>query len=487
MAEKDNALDGTIVGNTRLGQKTLKDTGKKYANPKVADEEFKKVKDLREKVAPNADKPTSAAADKKQKKLPEIMQKLDPQKKAQIIPEMYKQMQQLRNVLNAGAASAGGGGNQGQNGQGNVGSGNAAINPFLEDALTGAFVNMTHLIGFEKVIAIILSVLQNGGINKINILYQQVVINATLNFVKMALYYGPTNIPVTQYELTPEATLSSTPSIVVLDEDVPDLYVRQWYALDNDPYPAFIEWKSPDETITFYTENHSVYYFESSDEEIYYNLETDLTKDLKNYFFINFGVYILTPEILSDILDKYAIIVEQYNLDASLGKNAGAGISQDQQGLNAAGSGGGTGNNPLGQMMGMLQGQLGGKLKDYMQNILQKQLQKSVNDKQKVQKNVQLTTQDMANNKKGFDAVLKMFGQDSNGGFGGMNLQSMLKGFQTGGGGSTGSGSTGGSSGGGGGGAGSGVPSGQGSYTGGDVSTAGLTQIESLLKLLGIT
>ena len=489
---KDNVMkDGTLIHHPKVEQEPPKLTGEvKYANPPAQKKEPKKLSDLREKVAPNADKPTSASADKQQQKLPEIMQKVDPQKKAQIIPEMYKQMQQLRNVLNAGAASGGGGsgGDQGQNSQGNVGGGNAAVNPFLEDALTGAFVNLSKIVGFEKVILIILFVLDNGGLEKIDSIYQQVVINATLNFIKMALYYGPNDIPVTKYNLVPEATSTTTPSNVIDYKDVPSLYVRQWYPLDYNPYPAFIEWKSSDETITVYTKNDSVYYFENSNEEIYYTIETGLTVDLRDYFVINFGVYILTPKILSDILNKYALVAEQYNLDMSLGKDAGSGLSQDQQNLNNSGNqGGGGGGNQMGQMMGTLQGQLGGKLKEHMQNIMEKQLPKSVNDKQKVQKNIQLGTQDMANNKKGFDAIQKMFGQDSGGGMSGMNLQDIMKGFKSGGGGSAGSGAGGGASGGGGGGAGSGVPSGQGPYDGGNISSSGLTQINSLLSLLGIS
>jgi len=80
-----------------------------------------------------------------------------------------------------------------------------------------------------------------------------------------------------------------------------------------------------------------------------------------------------------------------------------------------------------------------------------------------------------------------MFGQDSGGNMSGMNLQDMMKGFQSGGGGSAGGVAGGGSSGGGGGGAGCGVPSGQGPYTGGNISDSGLTQISSLLGLLGIS
>jgi hypothetical protein len=472
-------------------------TDPKYADaPFVDTDDGKSLEDVKTKFAPNADKPTSASAEKGQKKLPEIMQKVDPQKKAQVIPEMYKQMQQLRNVLNAGAASGGGGGgDQNQNNQGNPGGGNATVNPFLEDALTGAFANFSKKYGFERVIQVILSVLVDGGLEKIDSIYKQIVINATLNFIKMALYYGPDNIPVTQYELVPEITSSSNiPTNIVEYSEVPSLYVRQWYVLETDPYPSYIEWQSPDGATKIYTVNDSVFYFSSSNEELYYTLEIGLTTDLdiyfSNFYILVQGVptyYILTPKILSDILNKYALIAEQKNIDYSLGKDAGSGIADDSQNLNNSGNQGGGGGGGMGQMMGMLQGQLGGKLKDHMQNIMQKQLPKSVNDQQKVQKNIQLSTQDMANNKKGFDSIEKMFGQDSGGNLGGMDLQSMMKGFQSGGGGSSGSGAGGGSSGGGGGGAGSGVPSGSGPYDGGDISDSGLTQIESLLTLLGIS
>jgi hypothetical protein len=57
--------------------------------------------------------------------------------------------------------------------------------------------------------------LDNGGLAKINSLYQQTVINATLNFIRLALYYGPNDIPVTAYQLVPNASTTATPYNVV--------------------------------------------------------------------------------------------------------------------------------------------------------------------------------------------------------------------------------------------------------------------------------
>jgi hypothetical protein len=62
----------------------------KLKDPKYADAPFvdadqgKKVDDIREKLAKNAEKPTSASADKKDDQLPQIMQKVDPQKKLKL-------------------------------------------------------------------------------------------------------------------------------------------------------------------------------------------------------------------------------------------------------------------------------------------------------------------------------------------------------------------------------------------------------------------
>lgn len=471
----------------------------KLKDPKYADAPFvdadqgKKVDDIREKLAKNAEKPTSASSDKKDDQLPQIMQKVDPQKKAQVIPEMYQQMQQLKNILNAGAASGGGGGsNQQQNEQGTLTVGNSVVSSVLDDALAGAFVNFSKLTPFTNVISIILSVLDNGGLEKINSLYQQTVINATLNFIRLALYYGPNDIPVTTYQLVPDPKTTATPDKVVEYSEVPSMYVRQWYALETNPYPSHITWVSSDGKTKLYTLNDSYYYFETSSQEIYYITESGLTNDLKKYFVFDLSIqkiFTLTPEILSDVLDKYALIIEKYNIDVSLGKDVGDGVAQDSENLNNQNQqgGGGGGGSGIGQMMGMLQGMLGGQLKDHMQNIMQKQLPKSVNDTQKINKNIQLSTQDMANNKKAGDSIEKMFGMDSNGGLGGMNLQGIMQGFQSGGGGSSGGSSGGGGSGGGGGGAGSGVPSGQGPYTGGDVPSGGLVQIQSLLSLLGVS
>jgi hypothetical protein len=139
------------------------------------------------------------------------------------------------------------------------------------------------------------------------------------------------------------------------------------YVLESNPYPSYITWLSPDGNTKLYTLNESYYYFETSSQEIYYTVESGLTEDLKKYFVYDLTIqqiFTLTPEILSDILDKYALIIEKYNIDVSLGKDVGDGIAQDSQNLNNQNQqGGGGGGSGIGQMMGMLQGMLGGQIK----------------------------------------------------------------------------------------------------------------------------
>jgi hypothetical protein len=465
----------------------------KYADaPFVDTDKGKLLTDVRDKFAPNADKPTTAAADAQQKNLPDILKKVDPQKKAQVIPKLYEQMNQMKNVMNAGAASGGGAGAGG--GEQQDPSGNASTNVLVEEALTGALAILVRDYGFERVIEILLLALSNDGINLINPRYRNIVINAVSNLIRLALYYGPLNIPVSQYDDTIFGDIVPDPLVTI----VPDLYMKQYYTLDEDPYPGYVEWLSPDETIKVWTRKEiDSYHYSTSNEEIFSLAEKALAEDLDPYFRPN-TILILTAEIINELLDKHCVRVDADMLDIALGNNAGGGQGNQNQNPAQNGSGGG-GASGIGSMMGMMQGMLGGNLNQLVGNFQQNQLPKSVLDQSKIQKTTQLFTQDMALNNKIKTLGENIFGDGGNENiFNNMGGQSgVLGAFQGQGFGGMGGllgglGGFGGQSGGGGGGIGSGIPPGGsgvtsgGGYAGGDVSDSGIKNIGNLLTVIGI-
>lgn len=487
----------TIFNNKAVLQQEKPDLEKaKYADaPFVDTDNGKKLSDVRDKFAPNADKPTTASADPQQKNLPDILKKVDPQKKAQVIPQLYEQMNKMKNVMNAGAASGGGAGAGGGDNQNP--SGNAATNVIIEEAFTGALAIMVKKYGFERVILILLIALEGNGINLINTRFKNIVINAISNLIRLALYYGPLDIPVSQYDDTIFGDIVPDPVVIV----VPNLYMKQYYTLEEDPYPGYVEWLSPDETTKVWTRKEiGSYHFNNSNEEIFSLAEKALAVDLDPYFELD-TILILTAKILNDLLDKHCLRVDADVLDIALGNNAGGGQGNQNQNPAQNGGGGGGGAGGMGSMMGMMQGMLGGNLKQLIGNFEQKQLPNSVLDQQKMQKTTQLYTQDMSLNNKIKTYGEQIFGDGGNSNvFGNMGGQSGIlgafggQGFGGMGGLLGGLGGFGGQSGGGGGGIGSGIPTGGsggstsgGGYSGGGVSNTGLTNISQLLTLIGIS
>jgi hypothetical protein len=387
----------------------------------------------------------------------------------------------------------GGGGGGGNFGSGVVPFVPSGIINVLEDSFTGALAILVRRYGFERVIEILVMILSNGGIDKIDSGYRNLVLNSVANLIKVALYYGPDNIPVSVYN---EAIFGAKiPNAVNLITDVPGDWVEQFYTIEDDPYPGYREFKHmlPSLNSTAYERmwvkrEVKSYVYESAQEAIYSYSETSIATLLDPYFKPE-TIYILTASILNTIL-----IDESYNVETNtLNTTMGSGAANQNQG----GGGGGGGN---------LMGMMGGQLQQLMGLIQGEQLPQSVLNQGEVGKVLQQYTKDMALNNQIFELGKGALGGGTGGALGSLGnmggLSNIMGGFGSGGGGiggilgSLGGGSLlgsfggfGGNSGGGGGGAGSGFPgaSGGGSYSGGGISSGGLKNVSQLLKLLGIS
>jgi hypothetical protein len=344
--------------------------------------------------------------------------------------------------------------------------------------------------GFERVIYIFTAALSNGGLNEIDSRYQAIVKNTMSNIIRLALYYGPLNIPVSLYDDTVWG--DTVPSPLVADSEVPDYYLKQYYNFEDDPYPGYWRWNSPDNTTAVYTKKPpGSLHFSTANEEIYSTSEREIAAALAPYCIIAVPQLILTPFILNDILYAQSDAIEVNTLNNTMGNNTGAGSG------GSGGSGGGS------QMMGMLMGMLGGQLQGLLTQFTSQQLPKSVLNQGDMGQLTQQFTKDMALNNQIFQIAQGMFqGGSPLGALGNMGgLSNIMGGFNIGGMGIEGVlggmgigilmgsfGGFGGGSGGGGGGAGAGFPSATpGEYTGGNITDAGLKDMSDLLTLLGIT
>ena len=503
MADTPQKLSNTIIiHSTLFGTKpdVSKKDKQKYAAPKrVKGDSAKSLSDARKKIAKNADKATTASGKIGQKDLPSVIKQVDPQGTAQVIPEMYQQMQMMLSLLAMGSGSSGGGSSGTMPSFSAVPSG---ISVVVNDSFTGALAILTRKYGFEEVIRVFDTALYDGGapgddygVDNLDPLYKNIVLNSIANLIRLALYFGPLNIPISQYDNVEYGDIVPEPVVDILN--VPDLYLKVYYNLEDDPYPGYQEWISQDGNSTkIYTKKDpKSYYFSTMNEEVYTISEQEIAEDLDPYFqYIQTGertyyYKFLTSKILNEILYKQMVNIETNTLNSGMGNNA----------ANSPGGGGGGGG---GNMAGML----GGMLQMLMQMFQSEQLPTSVLNQGGINNVMQQFTKDMGLNNQIFQigqqilggggflggSPLGMLGNMGGignimGGFGMGGLEGVLGGMGLGGL-MGGFGSFGGGSGGGGGGAGAGFggASGGGEYSGGDITPEGLANIQALLKKLGI-
>ena len=473
MAEK--AFDqGKSVFHRKQQPKILKGEVKYADAPRVKGKDAEKLSDVRDEHAKNADKPTTASGEIGSKDLPQIIQMVDGSGHGQVMPQLYQQMQQITSLLAIGSGASMSNPQQPYSG---VPSGPSVI---LNDSFTGALCILTKKHNFESVIALFVDVLDQNGLEEINSLYRDIVKNSLANLIRLALYFGPLSIPVSKYDDTVFGDI--VPSPVILIDAVPDNYVKRYYTIDNDPYPGYDQWVSPDGTTKVYVKKApKSYHFNTSSEEVFSVSETTIANEIDKYFELdtnNKPIRFLTASKLNDILYDQMVTIESNTMDLGAGKNSNK----------SSGMGGMLGGQ-LQSLIGMLTTQTslpnsaiqGGN----MQNVMQ-QFQKDMGLNNQI---FQIGKQALGGGSPmgalgglgGMSNIMGGFGAGGGGlggVLGGAGLPSQLGGF----------GSFGGNSGGGGGAAGSGFGSySGGSYSGGDISTTGLTKVSSMLTILGIS
>ena len=294
-------IQRTIAADVELIKSTPPEVP--YAKPPKAKGEGKNAKDVRDKNAPHAEKPTTASGEVGEKDLPSVLKKVDPNNLSSVLPSMFQLLSLINSTMNSSSQSA--------------------RKPIIQDSLTGALAILNKKYGYEKVINAFNKALENEGINKINADYRDIVKNALANFIKDAIKYGPANIPVS---ITPGISYTIIlPVPIVAASEVPDLSLQQYYTTDTDPYPGYIQWLLPEGTLSSVRTNF-VYTrrtpdqppYASADEEIYSISEKELANDLDPYI----RDQNLTAEILNSLLIEQDNNVKNNGMERSVGKNS---------------------------------------------------------------------------------------------------------------------------------------------------------------------
>lgn len=253
------------------------------------------LRDLDDEFAPNKDKPTTADAKKGLLDLPSVVASVDPQGLSSLAPMMFPMLGQIA------AASSG--------------SSQSSRKVTMEETLAGALAILSNKYTFDHLTTVFDNALKNGNINLIDAEYREVLKNALARLYLNYSTYGEGNLAVSSYDTV--TTIGTAPSPIVTT--VPDLYIKQYYAKDLDPYPGYIHWLSPDGTTSVFTQRQlGDLYYATPTEEVYSSIEQWLASSLEPYVVANN----LTAQTLNTLLNEADTKIEQESQEATGGNNS---------------------------------------------------------------------------------------------------------------------------------------------------------------------
>ncbi len=304
--EKNN-----IFNNQTIDQEAPKITDQeaKYGDvPFISNDDAKSLSDIRDKFAPNADKPTTAS-DTKSKKLPDMMQQVDPQGLAQMLPNML----------------------QGMGGGGAGGVMDIAIPAqrvsVIADSFGGALCILSNKLGYEVVIKSAFTALKDNTIDTIIYpQYRSLVFNGLTRLIQNAILYGANNIPQSIYRKVTYGEFA--PSPLVTPGEIPEMYTKVYYTVADDPWPGYIQWQSPDGTKSVYVKRGPTDYpVDSAYQELYTSAEISLAADMLPYV----ATDTLTADVINQLLQAQEQVTFTQGINISIGNGAGGGGGGAQQ------------------------------------------------------------------------------------------------------------------------------------------------------------
>jgi len=302
----DTIQTPNVTTNTKVGSNSLPPVNPPYiGEPTYIDNSAgaEPISVLR-KLMQNPDDPTTAAADLTTD-LNSAIKRVDPAAISQALKSMYSLLSLVNSITQSHS--------------------NAAVNKTVTNALSGALIALSNKYGFETVLTIFDSVLSNNGINNILPQYQNMVKEALSNLVQAVIKNGSITeipelpIPVLVYGKT-------VPTPLYIQEQIPDLYIQQYYTPETDPYPGYIQWLGPSGDYIYTMRTPTQYPYSSATEDIQGTAQQELVIALTPYFIVTVTPNILSVTILNTILTQSQTNTQNNGYEKSLGNNASTNI-----------------------------------------------------------------------------------------------------------------------------------------------------------------
>lgn len=268
----------------------------KYAHKRDRPKPINATKKTKDEEAELGENPTTADGERNNKDLPSVLSQVG--NAAAFLPNMYSMMGLINALVD--------------------GKSQSSRNKLLEECLTGALAILSRKWGYDRVIDVFDTAIEGEKIQQIDTKYLEPLKNSLANLYKLAVQYGEDNIPVSSY---PTVTIIGPPPTPLVTT-VPDLYIQQYYKVNEDPYPGYIRWNSSDGTEFVFTERTlGDPYFISAQQEIYSISEQEFAEKLEPYV----RDQNLTAAILNQILREQDEKIKADTNEKTLGSGTGAG------------------------------------------------------------------------------------------------------------------------------------------------------------------
>jgi len=204
-------------------------------------------------------KPTTASAKKEDKSdVLDIVKQVDPDKLSRVLPDAVDGFAQVEKIMSMTSP--------------------AGLTKLLSGGIQGAIGDLAKSIGLKNVLGPLTQVLNSAGLPPI---VQNALRSALSNVMKTAMSSGgkynhsavSRNIP----QVNPKIGSPTANLIVAV---VADTFVQQYYPLEREPYPGYIEWKDPITNRFKYTIRGVEPHYSSAQEHIQGNSSRQLINSI---------------------------------------------------------------------------------------------------------------------------------------------------------------------------------------------------------------
>lgn len=256
-------------------------------------------------------KPAGPAGASPTDKIITALRQVDPGMLSQVLKNFHSETDKVTSLLNFGLSGGSGSSTPKPTG---------GIKLILSDALTGALSILIKQYDYQTIIDVLLPSVEHADFLLIDEDYQEIVKTALINLYTTVYMYGEENLPTS---ILPEIVFGEeTPSPVYAYDQVPELYVKQYFTAENDPYPGYIQWINESGDVLYTIRGVTDYPFENVEQELYSLAEIGLAAALKVYieFYLENETISLTTALLLALLIEFCLQIDEKASESSVGK-----------------------------------------------------------------------------------------------------------------------------------------------------------------------